>query len=228
MNRDNTRRSQTRQRYLDWTKDHRMTILRDDGVCRNIRVDKPGTYTCLFNITTIPGYLFFTGDMGSYVFSQGWDVFTFLCADLTKKNPTIDYDHFARKCTAADTCMGLEVFSQRKFKALAFQAFKEHEWPDGEMRMAVWQEDFRPILEDEYSDARDAIQALNEFYYQPGTILTVVPFADLVSPEDVVEPSLSFKLACWAIAYTIRDYDLGGDKFTRQATADESVLRGRT
>lgn len=230
-----------RQQYLDWTKDHRMTILQDDGVYRLIRMSKPQSSAYRFNITTFPGYLVFTGDMGSYVFSRVYDMFEFHRIDWNSGTPTIDYRYWAQKCEAQDRNSGLNEFCEATFRDAAVRAFREYEFPSTVDRMEAWR-DFRQwVVEIGHCSSEEATRAGMEWSYtDPGTttLLTngdlaclvshqVQPFHDFYDYGPFTRPSFRLRWACWAIAETIRAYDLGGDRFTRQASHDAKVLEGK-
>ena len=55
----------------------------------------------------------------------------------------------------------------------------------------------------------------------------VSPFQDFYDFGPFTRPSFRLRWACWAIAETIRAYDLGGDRFTRQDKHDAQVLEGK-
>lgn len=59
------------------TKDHKMTVLQDQGVYRHIRYGVPGSSFYAFWITTFPGHLVVTGDMGTWAFARLTDMFEF-------------------------------------------------------------------------------------------------------------------------------------------------------
>ena len=52
------------------------------------------------------------------------------------------------------------------------------------------------------------------------------PFLECYCEGPFERPSANFKWVCWAIAHTIKNYDLGGDKFARQKAHDLAVLSG--
>lgn len=54
--------------------DHKLTIMRDDGLYRHLRCQKPGTWVYGFDIVTWPGYLCVCGDIGTWVFSRERDM----------------------------------------------------------------------------------------------------------------------------------------------------------
>lgn len=69
------------------TENHRLIVLKDDGVYRHIRLKEPGTGNCYFDLTTWPGHLAITGDVADYVFYRTDDMFTFFRNDELKINP---------------------------------------------------------------------------------------------------------------------------------------------
>ena len=56
---------------------HQMQVIRDDGVSRHLRFKRPNTMCMHFDLLTWPGYLCYTGDMGTYVFRRLEDMFPF-------------------------------------------------------------------------------------------------------------------------------------------------------
>jgi len=63
--------------FLENTKNHTMKILKDDGEYRHLVFSNNGSSVYKFNITTWPGYLCISGDMGCCVFSRLRDMFEF-------------------------------------------------------------------------------------------------------------------------------------------------------
>ena len=64
-------------RFLSDVVEHRMKVHMDTGVYRHLECSKPGTNCYRFDITTWPGYLCVTGDMGTWTFSRLRDMFEF-------------------------------------------------------------------------------------------------------------------------------------------------------
>ena len=56
---------------------HEMTVKLDQGVYRDITIARPNTMEMHYNITTRPGYLMITGDMGDFIFQRTNDMFGF-------------------------------------------------------------------------------------------------------------------------------------------------------
>jgi hypothetical protein len=69
--------AQARKRFATETADHQMTVLKDDGLYRHLRFQKPGTWCYGFDLVTWPGYLAVVGDCGDFVFSRTRDMVDF-------------------------------------------------------------------------------------------------------------------------------------------------------
>ena len=50
--------------FLKATSAHELTVIRDDGIYRHLRVGKPDTGMWHWQIVTWPGHLAITGDVG--------------------------------------------------------------------------------------------------------------------------------------------------------------------
>lgn len=227
MARDTYLQEQTEDlaRFKRDTRDHRMTILQDAGVFRHIRVRNPRSIAYSFNVTTVPGRLVFTGDMGSFVFARLPDMFEFHRINWDHKTPTIDYHYWAQKVEAADKHVGLEDFDADHFKATALREFWNHAWPDARTRRGAWEREIRDCIERDYRDSHDAITAMMEVSYPLG-YQHEHPFSEFYEYGPFTKPGFHFRWVCWAIAATIHDYDRGGDRFARQERHDARVLGG--
>lgn len=78
----------TLERFLDDVKHHEIKVHQNNGVYRHLTFKKPFTYDMHFNITTVPGYLMITGDMGTLVFFRCEDMFRFFRSDELLINPS--------------------------------------------------------------------------------------------------------------------------------------------
>lgn len=70
----------TLERFLADVASHQLTVNLDQGVYRDITVKKPNSVNMHYNITTRPGFLIFTGDMGDFIFERTNDMFGFFRA----------------------------------------------------------------------------------------------------------------------------------------------------
>lgn len=90
-------------------KEHTMDIIRDDGVHRHLRFSKGGSCFYQFDILTWPGYLCFTGDVGTYVFRRLEDMFRFFRGD------DINLGYWHGKLEGVDQVSGSMNFSEDEF-----------------------------------------------------------------------------------------------------------------
>jgi len=72
--------------FLETIKDHKLTIQQDAGVHRCLLLKKPESSNRYFYITTWPGHLCISGDMGTYAFSRIDDMFNFFRDDKLEIN----------------------------------------------------------------------------------------------------------------------------------------------
>jgi len=71
------RKFETDTRFLLDTAEHRLTVIRDDGLYRHLRLQRPGSSCYYYDVITWPGYLTVVGDMGTWTFSRIADMFEF-------------------------------------------------------------------------------------------------------------------------------------------------------
>jgi hypothetical protein len=129
--------------YLD-LNNHKMTIIRDEGFYRHIRFSKPNSNEMYFELTTWPGYLCFSGDMGCYVFQRINDMFNFF------HTTRVNIPYWSEKLEAYDRMCGFEKFDAEKLVEQILEQFEEWEFED----MSV-QTDARLDLNDLIADIKD-------------------------------------------------------------------------
>jgi hypothetical protein len=116
----------TEQEFLNEVREHQLIVICDDGVNRHLRFKRPGTSCMHFDLITWPGYLCYTGDMGTYVFRRLEDMFEFFRTDadsawLKSKGMTlgINLGYWTEKLVAVDGNRGggkVKEFDVDKFK----------------------------------------------------------------------------------------------------------------
>lgn len=77
----------TPESFLQDVSNHQMQITSCNGLVRNIRFKKPNSSDQYFDITTWPGHLCVSGDMGCYVFQRLPDMFSFFRNNELGINP---------------------------------------------------------------------------------------------------------------------------------------------
>lgn len=83
----------TAGRFDSDTAEHQMTVLRDDGLYRHLRFQKPGESFYWYDIVTWPGVLVVTGDNCDFMFSRERDMLPWFESDTGRINP----DYWAQK-----------------------------------------------------------------------------------------------------------------------------------
>lgn len=119
-----------KDRFYENISKFNFVILKDDGLYRHIKFGP-------HQITTWPGYLCVTGDMGTYVFSRLQDMFEFF---RLSKNLDIDYRYWAEKCRAEDTSCKIERFDADKLIKIVEDTFSiKYENPEEcEFQLNYW------------------------------------------------------------------------------------------
>lgn len=189
----------TEERFLEDVAQHELTIVRDDGVNRHLRFQKPGTYTMHFDLITWPGYLCYTGDMGTYVFRRTEDMFEFFRAEGLRINP----GYWGEKLQAIDRCDGYRQWSRDKFEQRIREAFDE--WlEDGELsaeQQAAAAQQFESEVIRALGDGKEAAYLAAQDFEFAGHW----PFQDWWE-VDTDEYSFRFIWCCYALAWGVQQY----------------------
>lgn len=187
-----------RDRVLADLSQHRMRIVMDKDVHRHIRFSNDGSFIHHFNLTTWPGFLAITGDMGDYLFQRLPDMFAFHRKPM---DHNIDIDYWAKKCRAQDVNSPIKHFSDTAFK----RAVRDYasEFDEQEDKAGTFIADqIEDLLSATYSTADEAIsQAL---YIVDDRARSVFPE---IHEYDLTEHSYHFRWCCEAIRWGINQYD---------------------
>ncbi|QIG58769.1 hypothetical protein SEA_DATBOI_105 [Gordonia phage DatBoi] len=134
---------------LGSTAEHRMTILRHDGLYRHIRFAKPGTGIWRFDLITWPGHLVVTGDIEDFHFSRIEDMFQFFRSRPGYVNP----GYWAEKLRGP---VEVKKYSPELAKQMIVEDFMEQRHSlDHPTR--VWRALRREVLEDDYVMSDEAL-----------------------------------------------------------------------
>lgn len=98
----------TLEQFLKDIASHQLTVNLDQGVFRDLTIARPNTVSMHYNITTRPGYLVITGDMGSFVFTRLNDMFKFFRSD---DGYEINLGYWEEKLEAVNRGNGAQAFS---------------------------------------------------------------------------------------------------------------------
>ena len=89
--------------FLEDVKDHELKISLDQGAHRHLTFKQNNSYNMHYHITTWPGYLCISGDMGCFVFSRMHDMFEFFRGINTQEGvPGVPFSYWAEKLDATD------------------------------------------------------------------------------------------------------------------------------
>jgi len=184
----------TQESFLGDVKNHSMQILRDDGLYRHLVFSNRGSWCMRFDILTWPGYLCYTGDMGTFVFSRIEDMFEFFREDSGRINP----DYWSEKIQAADRCDGYKEWSPDKFRRVIeyYLTERSEKTAPKELRQAVEEE----VLSRVDDGQHEAYRAASEFEYEG------FRFDDLWD-HNFQEFTYRFLWCCYALVWAIKQYD---------------------
>lgn len=212
------------ERFKFATRNHRMTIEKDDGVHRSINFASPHTFTYQFRLVTWPGHLAISGDCDDFIFCRLKDMFDFFrfAGPEYERDDYPNYGYWAEKTQAVSKHGGLKSFSEEYYKAAIRSDMAEHisGMKLSEAKECVLDAQIEYLLEGEH-DTRDAIgKAMN--WRCP--ITQRHPFNEFYEHR-LEDYSFGFKFACHAIQWGIKQYDLNAQG-RDQSSHDKLVLSG--
>lgn len=193
-----------RDRFDHETAEHEITILRDEGLYRHLRFQKPGSPFYWFDLVTWPGRLVVCGDAGDFMFSRLRDMFEFFEGSRGEINP----DYWCEKLQAP------QGSGREAARVYSFEVFKA--------RVLEWFEDIKPAELDDDEAVQSLRAALdeqllgkNDWGSDPGEHeayerLHLFEHAgqQIYDPSDwnLREYQWSFLWCCWAIVRGIERY----------------------
>lgn len=207
--------------FLSDVEKHEMTIMRDDDVYRHIRFKRPDTGCYHFDLITWPGYLCYTGDMGTYVFSRTKDMFEFFRTDREYEHKRgrklgINLSYWSEKLKAVDgnrrNGSAME-FDPEKFKHVINEyrvGWIKHEARrynglDKEGRRDLWEAVQDEVLSRIDDGEHACLQAAYDFHYRkPGG--GAICFEDLFE-HNFNDYTFHFVWCCYALAWGVEKYD---------------------
>ena len=211
----------TEERFLRDVSKHEMTVIRDDGVHRHIRFKQPDSSNMFFDLVTWPGFLCYSGDMGTYVFQRTQDMFGFF-----RKNGRldgIDRRYWAEKIEAADNT-GVTRHSHDEFMRQINDWVDQHAegdkpGDDEPEQLALWAEAYAELRAEVESEVLSAdsnevrcFDAANDFehagdawqaFHGPDAKFEFTDFWEV----DTKEYTPRFLWCCYALVWGIEQYD---------------------
>lgn len=167
---------------------HVLTVVHDLGLFRHLRCGRPGSSNMSFQITTWPGHLAMTGDMGSWVWSRLPDMFEFFREPNGRAR--INPSYWSEKLQAEDYRSGAMEFSDhavRRATAAVVRSMREQDLD-------------RAGIRDYIKDAKGATSAEE---WNRATI-EIDPDCWEAELEDF---SYHYLWACHAVVWAIKQYD---------------------
>ena len=179
--------------FLKNVKNHSLEKLKDDDVYRHLTFSNNSSFNQKFHITTWPGYLAFTGDMGDFLFSRLKDMFEFFRDDLSlgRINPS----YWSEKVMAG------------KWRRFSLDKFRSNVLFDvrGQLDLGDDEEMPKDIMDDLYylltaSDEYECVAQIRDFQHDK------ISFDDFWE-HDNTEYNYHYVWACYAIVWGISKYD---------------------
>lgn len=143
---------EAKERFLKDIKNHSMNIELDSGVYRSIKFSRDNSSVYYFRITTWPGHLCISGDMGTYVFSRLEDMFQFFRGDEL----SINAGYWTQKLQSI-SCFGSKEGHVKEFDAEATAENVRDQLTDDEGNLS---HRFQDLLD--CTESREAMQVLEE------------------------------------------------------------------
>ena len=182
-----------KSKFDEIVKDHKVEIIKDDGLYRHISATNNGSCFYRFDLITWPGYLAYAGDMGSFVFARIPDMFSFF------RGEEINPSYWAEKVFAESIHDGVEKFSVDLFRESVLRDTRGWIGLDDEDEIPQkYMNAIEPLLsaEDEYT----CVERMRDFWDEE------IRFTDFFE-HDLKDFTDAFLLACYAIVWAIGQYD---------------------
>lgn len=208
--------SLTKEQFLKEVTNHRLTILREDGVYRHLRFSKPGTTCMSFDIITWPGYLCYCGDMGTFVFRRLHDMLEFFRpSESAAKDPFrwIYWRHWHEKLEGADRGSGAIEFDpdafRREITVQRRKLFSSHGRDlSKHQREELWGDlgELRDKADDGESRAMCSAHDWEHSIWERGSIKKVLRLDTREFPE-CKRWTHRFEWCCFALRWAVMTYD---------------------
>lgn len=182
--------------FVGDTEKHEMSILHDDGVYRHLQFQAPGTLVGRFEITTTPGMLTITGDMGTYVFARHDDMFQFF------RQGSVNAAYWGEKLLAVNARSGHIEHAEEAFTGFIVRDFWDRRLDyDTDEAATIWRHIRNEILAPYVDRSTDAARQdlLRNFSIHGYTYTDTWDCAQTYS--------YAYLWCCHAILWAIRCYD---------------------
>lgn len=185
--------------FLKDTEDFHIRSIEEVGIVRNIRFGSmDGGSAHHFNLTTWPGYLAISGDMGCFVFRRVEDMFDFFRSDEELK---INPDYWHEKITSTGGRRSAKSFYKDKLLSSCreiFESYSESFELSEDQKSELWEE-----MQSVFSDCRSQRDVTHAAM---GFDMHGFQF-DYESIPDGMDYSYHFIWCLFAIVWGIQQYD---------------------
>ena len=180
---------------------HEMKIISDNKELRHMTFRNPADPAYHFAITTWPGYLCISGDMGTYVFARIVNMFDFFRTDGMR----INSGYWHEKLQSVDVPCGSSVFSEAVFIKEINEHVATWEFTDEEEKAAVMEQLQDEVLCCGCDGETRAYDAAERFRSEYGH-----EFSDFWE-ADLQVYTYQYLWCCHAIVWAIMQYDIEKD-----------------
>lgn len=147
--------------FIENVENHSLEIVRDDGLFRHLEFSNNGSSNMYFNITTWPGFLCISGDMGCYVFSRIKDMFCFF------RHDDINPSYWGEKLQSISRFEKFEEYSQDALKEAIEWDFEQWEFDTEEQKKEIWEDIKDQLIEHDYANSIDIAMSTVMQYESP-------------------------------------------------------------
>lgn len=192
----------TLESFLKDVIDHQLVVNLDQGVYRDITVKKPNSIDRHYNITTRPGFLIFTGDMGDFVFERTNDMFRFFRSD---DGYQINTGYWGEKVQAGEISKFDIDTANESVKSYLINYLEDLDLSDSEDKEKSKQalEAVNDFISGQYSSEFDFWNEINSWDADEAGGLELNDFFE----APTTAKTFHFVWACYAIVHAIKLYD---------------------
>jgi hypothetical protein len=183
----------TEEHFLKDVSNHKITIVKEDGIYRHVSADNPKTFNQWFEIITWPGCLAYHGDMGSFMFQRCDDMFALF------RGKGVSPGYLAEKVTAENIHGGIREFSVEEFRDSVLSEVRSQfdVDEDGEISEELMDE-LHCLLHAE--DEWECVVAMRDFSSKK------IDFCDFWE-HSCMRGTWHYIWACFAINWAVNEYD---------------------
>jgi hypothetical protein len=198
-----------RERFLNDTRKHKMTVLRDNGLYRHLRFREPGSPFYWYDIVTWPGRLVICGDAGDWMFARIPDMFEFF---MGRSGSTGINPHYWSEKLQPGGRTSAKTYNEDLFRAVVLEWYEQQalELYSDEQRAALREAIDEQLLgeyveHNHYEDGARGLLSEFEHVAQCGPERRTLTITDSYDYE-LRDYDWSFLWCCWAIVEGIKQY----------------------